>query len=277
MSQFSRKTILAATDIIGRNTHAEIDRLFLEHGLENIDSLRGGSKQNRTNELAKYLIAHPDRTEEDGSNLTDEIVRGTVSDSIEYSKISSWGDTSDFDYSKFQQSYPELVRGLERDGFAVRDGTLKRTLPKELDLPQTDDEVHNLLRSHSLTTPAGHLDQAIDAHSRGQWAAANSQIRTFMESLLDEIAAKLIKAKQLGSPGHDRRVQLAQLQPPFLINELNEWTGNGKGFVEGFYRRLHPQGSHPGLSDQDDATFRLHLTLIVARLLLKRLDERLTP
>ena len=38
----------------------------------------------------------------------------------------------------------------------------------------------------------------------------------------------------------------------------------------GLFNRLHPEGNHPGLSDEDDSTFRLHIVIIVARLLLRR-------
>jgi hypothetical protein len=41
--------------------------------------------------------------------------------------------------------------------------------------------------------------------------------------------------------------------------------------MQAFFRRLHPAGSHPGLSDEDDSTFRLHLVLLVARNLLRRI------
>jgi hypothetical protein len=53
---------------------------------------------------------------------------------------------------------------------------------------------------------------------------------------------------------------------------LNEWDDNGLGFVNGLVKRLHPHGSHPGLSDQDDSTFRLHTVLLTARLFLVRFD-----
>jgi len=122
----------------------------------------------------------------------------------------------------------------------------------------------------------GHFDQAIAAHSRGDWAAANAQFRPFVEGLLDEIAERLAGGTgALPEQGHARRQWLAQLDPPFFIGTLNEWTGDGRGFVEAFYCRLHPQGAYPGLSDEDDSTFRLHLILLVARLLLRRLAQRI--
>ena len=61
--------------------------------------------------------------------------------------------------------------------------------------------------------------------------------------------------------------------PPFISRELNEWSDDGKNFVNGTFKRVHPQGSHPGLSDEEDCTFRLHLVLLVARLFLRRLNS----
>jgi hypothetical protein len=67
-----------------------------------------------------------------------------------------------------------------------------------------------------------------------------------------------------------RRTWLAQRDPTFFNAGLNEWDFQGGGFMESFFRRLHPQGAHPGLYDEDDSTFRLHLVLLVGRQLLRR-------
>ncbi len=42
-----------------------------------------------------------------------------------------------------------------------------------------------------------------------------------------------------------------------------------------FFGDSIPQGAHPGLSDEEDSTFRLHLVLLTGRTLLKRLEARL--
>src|SRR5690242_8840425 len=63
--------------------------------------------------------------------------------------------------------YKTLHRALERDGFTVEDGTLRRTLPQAFDLPAANDEVHLLLNRYNFATSRGHLDQAITAHARG--------------------------------------------------------------------------------------------------------------
>jgi hypothetical protein len=68
---------------------------------------------------------------------------------------------------------------------------------------------------------------------------------------------------------------LAAVTPPFLSRDTNEWEDNGRGFINGLIYRLHPHGSHPGISDEEDSTFRLHIVLVTARLLLRRLSSTL--
>ena len=271
MPNFSRRTILAALDTVAHLSHSQIDRYLLEYGLEDVAPEAFGNKQKRAALVAAHLFRGPERLDDDGRNLIDAIVEERV-----VSVIGGWTSyDGSFDYEEFQRQYTALHRGLARDGFTVEDGHLRRALPEALDLPQADDEVHALLDLYGFTTARGHLDQAITAHGRGDWAAANSQLRTFVEELFDEIAERLIVgAVALPPAGHQRRLCLAETNPPFFIRELNEWTGQGTGFLEGFYRRLHPHGAHPGLSDEDDSTFRLHLVLLAARLLLKRLQQR---
>jgi hypothetical protein len=267
MPQFSRRTILAATDIMANWSHNSIDRFLLEYGLEN--AVQAGSRADKANNLARYLLQHPDSQNEDGGNLTDTVVTEVVNGAIENSMS---GYPRQFNIGDFQIAYPSLHRGLERDGFTVDDGTLRRALPRALDLPAADDEVHALLDQFGFGVSRGHLDQGIAAHARGDWAAANAQFRSFTESLFDSIAEHL-NAGVPGLPpaGHQRRQWLANRVPPFFLSALNEWTGQGTGFIEGFFRRLHPAGAHPGLSDEEDSTFRLHVVLLVARAMLRRL------
>jgi hypothetical protein len=162
----------------------------------------------------------------------------------------------------------EIYRQHKRADDAYRAGDLN-ALRKALD---TEDEITRLLKKHDLTTPKGHLDQALDAHGRGDWAAANGQIRTFLDALLDEIAAKLDPSSGNLASGQPRRAKIAALG--FLSRDLNEWDDKGTGFLNGLVKRLHPQGAHPGLSDEKDSAFRLHIVLLTARLFLTRFDTR---
>ena len=269
MASFSRKTVLAVTDIIAVWGHSHLSRFELEHGLED-KGLPGGSRRDRANGIARYLLSNPDGIEEDGRSLIDAVV-----EEVAQCAISDCNRYGGFQFDIFRQSYPVLFRALDRDGFTVEDGHLRRALPQALDLPQADDEVHALLGAYGFDVPTGHLDQGIAAHSRGDWAAANAQFRPFVEGLFDEIAATLAGGGPLPPTGEPRRQWLAQLNPPFFFDSLNEWRTDGKGFFQTFYRRLHPQGAHPGLSDEEDSTFRLHLVLLISRLILPRLRQRL--
>ena len=265
MSHFSRRTILAALDVLAQQGHTDLSRFALEYGIE--DQLTGTSRADRTNHLASYLISTPRAKSEDGQNLTDAIVTALVNEAVARSD-GGWGQG--FSADVFAQRYPALQAALARDGFVVVDGTLRRTLPTAIDLPAADDEVHLLLKCYNFNVAKGHLDQGIAAQSPRAWAAANGQLRPFIESLFDEIAERLARGTTLPPPGGQRRIWLAQRQPPFFFQGLNEWDGQGKGFIEAFFRRLHPAGAHPGLSDEEDSTFRLHLVLLVARHVLRR-------
>lgn len=266
MAQFTRRTILAATDLVAYWGHTEINRLLMEYGLER--AVFGNSRADKTNALARYLIDNPDAQSEYGENVSDAIVEMLVQRAV---AESADGYPRAFSFELFRQRFAALHRALERDGFTVEIGELRRALPEVLDLPRADDEVHGRLDFYGFGTARGHLDQGIAAHARGEWAAANAQFRAFTESLYDSIAERLAGGAPLPAAGYQRQIWLANRNPPFFLPQLNEWNGQGTGFMEAFFRRLHPAGPHPGLSDEEDSTFRLHLVLLVARILLRRL------
>ena len=266
MPQFSRITIIEAIGLLESLTHAKLDRFLLKYRLERIAHRELGPKTAKLNAVIKYLIDNPDEKGPFGANLTFEIIEdvlGSISSNI-YAPL-------------VEKRLPKLLNSLKRDGYVITDGGgLKTMLPESIKLVEKENELNSLLDKFGFTTTKGHIDQAISAHTRGDWASANAQLRSFMESLFDSIADKLVGGKTtLPPPGHQRRELLAKLTPPFLIPALNEWKiGSKGGFLQGLWSRLNPQGSHPGLSDEEDNTFRLHLMMLTASYYLKRLDGR---
>lgn len=261
-SHFSRRTILSAIDLLNRLTHAKLTRFLLDLGPDVAGEIgEQGSVEARLNKLIWYVAHFPSHCLDDGRSIYNAIIDKAVEMLPEQSP-----------WSEPRPDEAAFLRGLERDGFTVTDSQLRRAMPAELQLPQAESEIERLLSKYDLTTAKGHLDQARDAHARGDWAAANAQTRTFIEALCDSIAEKIDPAGGQLPSGHARREKLAQLG--FLSAGLNEWEASGKGFFNGLIRRLHPQGSHPGLSDEEDSTFRLHIVMLSARLLLARLDQR---
>jgi hypothetical protein len=188
MPRFSRKTVIAAVDLLESYGHSDITRFMLEHALENTGADVQGSKRDRANGVMRFLLRNPEMKTDDGANLTDAIVTDLVSRAAAH-----------FDEG-FDEYHPDLSRALKRDGFEVKDGTLRRVLPETLNLPAADDEVHELLDRFVFGVSKGHLDQAIQNHSDGNWAAANSQVRTFIESLFDEIAGRVACAWSGAAP-----------------------------------------------------------------------------
>jgi hypothetical protein len=265
MPQFTRPTLIAACAIIEwKQTNAAFDRYILELGLEEVTSIQG-TLPHKINGLIRHAIANPEAVTPDGQNLWDTLVYRAA----DYTKPQQWVGFAD------RPEVHKLLHALARDGFILEEGGLRRALPPGVDLPEADDEVHHMLRALGFTTTLGHLEQAITNHTDGNWAAANGQLRTGVESLFDEIAERLDRPAAAQTNSHGRRALLANLKPPFLLRDANEWEDNGTGYVNALFRRLHPDGAHPGLSDEEDATFRLHTVLIAARLFLRRLMQRL--
>ncbi len=269
--RFSRRTVVAAIGVLECLTQARLTRFLYELGPE-FPGLAGDesvSLSKRLNKLIGVYDQRPERPVEGGDTLQDVIVEKAAS--AVRGDILSWGDEK----PEWVSDQKEFCRLLAMDGFVITDGSLRRSLPEDVNLPTAQNELDRLLTKHSFVVPAGHLRQALEAHADGNWASANSQIRSFFDGLLDEIADRIDPATKILPSGQARRQQLAA--HGFLSRDLNEWADNGLGFVNGLVKRLHPHGAHPGLSDQDDSTFRLHTVLLTARLLLLRFDTRSTP
>ena len=193
---FPRSVIFEACNFLGAalGYHGEFEDLVLRWELDQFEA-RTGAVHQRCRDLFRFLRDNPQASYE-GRLISDLVVDEAAR------RISPY------------RAGPEFVRALERAGYLVEDGQLRRTLPEALDLPAADDEVHVLLNRYNLATPLGHLDQAIDSHARGNWAAANGQARSFLESLLDEIAYLTVPGVPQGqNQGEARREALANSQP----------------------------------------------------------------
>lgn len=267
MSNFTSRTIVEVLPpLFELLTHRQIDRVLLKLGLQNVaPSEKPGapgqyfSKEDRAINLARYLIENPTLQGIYETNLTFEILDLTLSDISDDIAARS----------------PSIINSLKRDGYTINNGKLRTLLPEEVQLTEKENRLNELLKKFKFTTAEGHLDQAIKAHTRSDWAATNSQLRSFIESLIESIADELALRKvppiRLPPDNYNKREFLAKEN--FFQESLNEWKkGGGSSFVDGLIRRLHPEGSHPGLSDEVDSTFRLHLIILFGSYLLERFD-----
>lgn len=264
---FSRPTLIAAVELLEGHRQVHFNQLILRLGLEDeIGSGTAVSVAKKCDFLGRIVVQRSNSVLDtlDGSvTLGEAVVREAIQ--LLTSEPCSPREIA-------------LGRGLARDSYVVsfdkngRNPKLRAALPDEVQLPETDDEVHQLLKSFQFMTPLGHLDQAVEAYTRGDWAACNSQLRTFLESLFDDIARYVRPEEAAQRPSSEnRRALLADPSVGFLAVNRNEWTTDGKNYINGLFKMLHTQGSHPGLSDEDHSTFRLHIVLITARTFLRRL------
>ena len=247
---FSRVTLVAASELLEGHSQATFNQMVVRLELENdIPADTKISIPKKCAQLAKIVAHRSDMlvdTLEGHIPLGDAVVREAVAIARqEY----SW------------QPQERFLQALAKDGYSLTwnsDGgaELRPAFPIELG-SETDDEVHQLLTAYGFQTACGHLDQALGAHVRGNWAAANAQLRTFMETLLNDIAAALRPAEAGKLTSENRRALLGKIG--FFCKERNEWTGDGKNYVNGLFKMLHTEGSHAGLSDIEHCTFRLHL------------------
>ena len=264
---FSRPTLIAAVEMLEKHTQAQFDQLVLRLGLEDeIADNTGLSVARKCAILGRIVMQRYDAVLDtlDGSVTLGEAV---IREAAQLAKRDS--------PFRLQTLF---ARGLARDGYVLvwdevdRNASIRASLPGDIQLPATDDEVHQILKSYGFAIPLGHLDQAVEAHTRGDWAACNSQLRTFLESLFDDIARKFQPHGVAQLPtSENRRALLAEIG--FLAVDRNEWTQDGKNYINGLFKMLHTEGSHPGLSDEDHSTFRLHVVLVTARTFLRRLSN----
>lgn len=268
---FTRPTIIAANEFVAAElrTHSQINKIVLRLALESEvpdDNSQGMEK--KLDRLGRLVLSRAEElvaTVDGSATLAEAFVREAVAFATQGS-----------------QDHRQLAfeRGLARDGFVIiwsewdRVASLRSALPDEVDLPASDDEVRTLLRHFRFSVPFSHLEQAIEAHTRGDWAAANAQLRTFLEGLFDDITRYIDKDRAAAMPSSEnRRAMLADPGIDFLAPDRGEWTADGKNYINGLFKMLHTHGSHPGLSDEDHCTFRLHVVLVTARTFLRRLRQ----
>lgn len=117
------------------------------------------------------------------------------------------------------------------------------------------------LTAKGFTTAAGHYQQALNAFHSQDWAASNSQLRTTFESVLLDLAARRTgTTPKGGGAAIDALANNGDL--PFGPNE----------YVRGLWKLSHVGGSHPGLSDEEDARHRMYAISAIVSWLARTLD-----
>ncbi len=280
----SLKTSIELISVIDKYLPKVIDRIFVVFDIEHLihPTLGKFSKDDKVNILLKTLKIPPSK-----GPFTESFQLDLLQYMIDhfYRYEDERGSTNYVSYDPnfgtvnsenlFCYKYLALANSLKRDGYIIKERSIKKMLPNEIEEAKTESELFTLLNKFNLSTTKGHLEQAIRNHSQGNWAGANGQFRPFVESLLIDICKFLLPNNKCESANTAINLLSKTVTPPFLRSDLNEVENPNcnKPFIEGFWKRLHPEGTHPGLSDEEDSTFRYHITIVVAYYLLKRLSN----
>lgn len=260
---FSRATIIDVFSLFSNQSHAVLDKFFFKYGIEE-HTVSASNKDNKALAAVRYLIDNPDAKGILGGNMAYEMVEEILDIYIN-------NDYYYDDQSGEFNEYPKLKRLLLKDGFEIRDKQLVRMVDSTIDYVENEGLLFELLNKYNFRTAEGHYTQAVNAFTRGDWAACNSQIRTFVEELLCKLAEDI--TGNTFNKSHHARTALSQSTPKLFYPELNEWLNDGTGYFETFWKRLHTQGSHPGLSDENDSMFRLNIVQISILEVLRRYDD----
>lgn len=115
------------------------------------------------------------------------------------------------------------------------------------------------LRNHGLDVAANHLGQAYRAFVAGDLEASNAQLRPAFEATVMRIAET--KAAWTGVSGG------AAIQ---AIDGAGLFEKGEADLVIGLWRMSHKNGSHPGLSNDAEALFRVTAVTALLRYLVAR-------
>lgn len=157
----------------------------------------------------------------------------------------------------------EVIKDFRKNGWALEREEIESNAPwsskmdykwnvsplghEETPLKDLTTKLVDLFNASNLEVAAGHYSQACKNFEAKDWAAANAQLRTALESTLIELTKK--QRQWNGSKGGD------------AINVLAAWnllTENESKYFTGLWSMSHVNGSHPGLSDEVESQFRMY-------------------
>lgn len=257
MTRFSSVTIIELMEALPLQTNASVEEFAMRFDLEHCVGDSGMEKKLLS--IKRFLKDNPERKGPLGSPLVQEIFEFYIERKFAWQRKNGY----EIDLGELPE---KLMIALRRDGYTTDGHTLVPLLPEETDLEHVESELEAMLDRGGFSVAKEHLRQGRDNFVRGAWAAANGCFRSAVESLLIDLANQ--RGARPADSGGQALGSLAQASAPLVHVRLNEWEGQGKGFMEGFWKRLHPEGPHPGLSDEEDCTFRMQLIVVVMHYLL---------
>jgi hypothetical protein len=228
-------------------THDQLDVLFLRLGVDHdpqVGQQTGRTKLNRLSRAVGLLEAE---------GRTVDLARELVEE--RFASPSSGFLTGP------SRPPDRLVGALRIDGYEVVEERLVATTPGPAALGSETSLLEETLQARGHNVAASHYRQAVDSYVDGRREASNGQLRSFLEALLLDLCER-VTGQRPGSP----RGAIDRLRSAGAID------GEEADLLKGIVGVSNDRGAHAGLTDADEALFRLHFATSAARYLLARVQ-----
>ena len=277
---FSKQLIVKAVDFMSTLSHDQLDKEIIYLDLDNRGIRIEGSIQNKKNAVLNYLLKNPDSRDNHGEVILIRMMNNVIEkllDNVERDK-----DEFDIDEQAFK-SDKSFYRYLRLDGYDIDfdKKCLKEDVSNYMCVSEKDDYIIKFMTEYNFFTSLGHYHQAKGSYLNGNYAALDGQLRTFVESIFQDMAT-YIKIKE---PDNNQIKNISDIDAqqailifvkchnPIIDIDLNEYGENNTGYIQAFWKRLHPKGSHPGLPDNEEALYRFQLVVLNIELIIKRFEK----
>lgn len=248
---FSRKTLAyfvdVATSPVGIS-HSELSTLFYKYNLEEFDI-----KGNREYRWINFIRGIENK--EDADKIIIEILEKYLP------------------RMTFAGEYEALINSLKLDGFLwkkddsetlfEKEGHLIPTTPTPAALAPEISALEDNFIGLQMHTARTHYSQAVENFTKGNWESCNGQLRSFMEDFFIQIGEKLT-----GSLRNDPVASLQDLMSKTFL-DIAEFQQ-----FKSFFLGIQDNGPHRGLSSEQEALFRLHMSTAIARYLIFKMGAQ---
>lgn len=242
LSQLTEAELIRAAE--NAYTHDDLGLLCMRleiSGDQQLEQAQGRSKVKRLRRAVALL-----REEDRVIDLVREVIEGEY-----YGRVENRGYAT--------QQLGRLIESLRTDGFDLIDERIVATTPIPAALAPQISQLARDLEERGFNVTLRHYDQAVHSFVDGNLEASNGQLRSALEALLAGLCEELTGMR----PGH----------PQGAIDRLFN-TGHLDGDEAQLLKDLigisNTHGAHSGLSNDEEAIFRLHFTTAAIRYLLTR-------
>lgn len=258
------------------NTHNEFHGALIEYDLDDKGIELNNSISSNQMNIINYLIQNPTIKNNHGESIVEKLVNRMIKRMLNFETPFYNGFDSE---KQVFEDLPDFYKYLRFDGYDIdfEEQCLIMGGIEQLEISQKEDQIISFLNLYNFHTTKGHFLQAKGSYMGDNFAALNSQLRTFVESLLQEMAQyiKICEPNNSSISFNELNAQtgmqvLAKCTYPVLDINLNEWKEESKGYFNAFWARLHPEGSHPGLPDIEEVLYRFQLVILNCLLIIKR-------